>query len=329
MEKCLNQNKNIKEAIIHTIAFFDMFKYPLTTFEIWRYLPIKCGYFEVEEELEKICYSEIDDDIKLIRLPRFARNDNGKNNKIKFKDGFYFLRERQRIVKTRKKRHNITDKKFKRAILITRIFKIIPWIRMIAIGNLIGSNNLRDESDIDLFIITQKNRIWITRFFTVLIIKFLGVRPKINNTKNKICLSFFISEDNLDMENLRIENDIYFTYWLANLTPIFDINCYYDKLIKENSWLIKKLPNWQKTKISNHRNIGKPFSEICSKMIDIIIGSLEKTVKKYQLKILPDKLKRKMNKDKSVIINDKILKLIPNDKRGEFRDVYEKNISKI
>jgi hypothetical protein len=42
----------------------------------------------------------------------------------------------------------------------------IPWISFIGVGNVIGANNAKNESDIDFFIITRpKNRIWISSLF--------------------------------------------------------------------------------------------------------------------------------------------------------------------
>ena len=48
----LESNNNIKEAIVETIAFFDLFDYPLTAWEVWKYLfDIKISYDELVEIL--------------------------------------------------------------------------------------------------------------------------------------------------------------------------------------------------------------------------------------------------------------------------------------
>ena len=141
----MNNKKNIqnKEAIINEIirvlAFFDMFDHPLTWPELWRFLSIDCSMEKLKEVL--------DSRYNLYANPSLL-------DKIDKKNGFYFLAGREEIFETRRRRYNYTDRKFKRAIKITKIFRLIPWIRMVAIGNIIGTDNLKDKSDIDFFIIT-------------------------------------------------------------------------------------------------------------------------------------------------------------------------------
>jgi len=281
-----------------TISFFSLFNYPLTAFEVWKYLPVKAKFSEV-----------------LFCL------DNGLEN-INQKNGQYFPALCEKNLEKRNRRYNYSDRKFKQAIKISKIFRFIPYIKMIAIVNIIGSANMRNESDIDFFIVTVPKRIWLTRFFCVLIAKILNKRPQKNKTKDTICLSFYITEDNLNLENLMLNSlDWYFIYWLACLVPIYDADNYYEKLINHNLWLKKTLPNWKKNTPSNRLQIKNKkyfFSNFYNYCFDFLFGNFENIIKKFQLKIMPEILKQKMNQDKSVIINDQILKLHINDRRKNF-----------
>jgi len=289
-----NDNDKIKKAIIRVIAFFDMFDYPLTLNEIWQFIFLKCELVEVFDILE----IGIDG--------------------ISSQNGFYFLSGKENNIKERLARYNFADRKFKRAMFVVKIFKFIPWIKMIAIGNLIGARNLRDNSDIDLFIITENKRIWLTRFFCVGIIKLLGLRPQENNCRDKICLSFYISLSALDLEKLCIDqDDLYFVYWVAGLTPIYNKENIYEKFVQSNEWIKKYLPNLEKQSCLNRRTVkAKQF--LFNNIVNLFFNNLEQRLKVLQLKLLPKKLKSLMNCDSKVVINDRIIKLHANDRREEY-----------
>lgn len=321
---------------MEVVAFFDLFDYPLTELELWQYLSVKCGLADIRNCLNS--------------------DSLAADGMLSASSGFYFLRGRKEIIKTKMARYNYADKKFKKAMLVSRFFKIIPWIRMIAVGNLIGPHNLKKQGDIDLFIITKKNRVWMTRFFCAGFSQLFGLRPTEKNMRDKICLSFFVSEDTMDLRGLMLGNykdikcptcasplasarrvgywmsgapDIYFIYWLACLVPIYNKDDAYGKFIKASSWINDYLPNWQSAKASFRRDSGKGFSNFYEDFADLLIGGAEKTVKKIQLKKMPEKLKTAMNKDTRVVVNDGILKLYANDRREEYRRRWKEKLAEI
>ena len=308
------------------IAFFDLFDYVLTDFEIWQRLSLKCELIEVIIVLENLTNK--------FPRPPLAKGDNNIENK----NGFYFLAGQEKNVRVRLSRYNFTDRKFKRALLVSKIFKFIPWLKMIAIGNLLGDHNLKDDSDLDFFIVAEDKRIWLTRFFCAGTAKLLGFRPRANNSRDKICLSFYASGQAMDLSSLMINpllngadntDDIYFIYWLAGLTPLYDVNGVYKKFMAANSWLKNYLPNWQPLQPSSRRQI-KPFLwEFYYDLVDLFIGGLESQFKALQLKLLPPRLKNLMNQDSRVVVNNQIIKLHANDRRSEYREKYYRKIYEI
>ncbi len=291
--------ENLQKAIDDPIAFFDLFNFPLTALEVWKYLPIKKDFFEVNNFLL----------------------DNYQSYQ-----GFYFFKDHKENINIRKNRYNYTDVKFKKAMRITKIFRFIPWIKGIAIGNIIGAHNLKKEGDIDFFIITSRGRIWLTRFICVMIIKLLRMRPHENKIKDKICLSFFVSQDNLDLRYFMIPGgkDFYFIYWLAGLVPIYGDENFWVKFYQANNWISAYLPNWQAPLYSYRRKISLIKS---IKIFEKYGRILEKLFKKIQLKILSRELRNLMNKDTRVVINDRSLKMHFHDRREYYNKEYLKLVS--
>jgi hypothetical protein len=303
-----NSQNELKGAIIKTIAFFDMFDCPLTVMEAWKFLGVKCELSEAQNVLEEIAAAGV----------------------IGRKNGYYCLPGREEIYETRMRRYNYANRKFKRAVRMARLFKILPWIRMIAVGNMMGVNNLRDDSDIDLFIITKKRRVWLTRLFAVGLTALLGLRPSKKNNKDKICLSFFVSEEGMELKGLMLPaNDVYFKYWLANLVPIYYVGGAYENLIEQNNWLKEALPNWFSYKSGERRDAGRGFSEFYHDVIDMLVGGLEPYLMKWQIKRLPANLRELLNKDTRVVANERVIKLHDKDRRGEYAEKHAKRISEL
>lgn len=302
MNIVIRDNK-IQKAIREAIAFFDLFDYPLSSAEVWRYCFLECSLERTEKELVLL---------------------KGAGS-IKEKDGFYFLTGRDDIIRIRKERLEHSKRKFVKAGFIVKIFKIMPWIKMVAIGNIIGKNNLKDDSDIDLFIITEKNRIWLIRLFCNFVTKILGLRPTEKDMRDKICLSFFISEEDLDLEKLMLDDglDIYFIYWMADLKMIYDKQGAWDKFRRANSWIYKYLPNLDIEKKNLKEYTFAWFWINFKKAVRLTFDRLEIKAGKFQRKILPERIKERMNKGTEVVVSDKILKMHVNDRREEYKNKFK------
>ncbi|MDD4607365.1 MAG: hypothetical protein PHS07_03505 [Patescibacteria group bacterium] len=278
------------------LTYFDIFNFPLTEFELqkWQFQKDFLPTVEVEKNIQQ-------------------------------HNGFYFLKNRSEIIQTRLTRYSIAEKKFKKVIKISKVLRWIPFIKMIAVCNSLSYSNATVESDIDLFIITQKNRIWLTRFLAVSWLKIFKLRPRENDTQDKICLSFFVSEDSLNLEKLLLPaknnlSDIHFIYWLSQFKMIYDKDRTWIKFTQANEWLKKYLPNFEWAQSNLRRQIKT------IKLPSFWGGWLEKIVRKYQLKILPVTIKDKMNQNSNVVVNDQILKLHTNDRREEYRDKFKNKI---
>lgn len=117
------------------------------------------------------------------------------------------------------------------------MFRYIPGIQCICICNSLAMNACHENSDIDLFIITQKNRLWTARVFTTLLLTILGQRKTSKHHAGKFCLSFFISEEDLKLEDIAIKNDMYLSYWAATLKPLINRNKTFERFMKANKTL--------------------------------------------------------------------------------------------
>ncbi len=289
------QYSPLQTAILTTLAYFDIFEFPLTSTEVYKYLwnkgNQKYNISEIISELNNLCI----------------------NNQLVSKNGLYCLYGRVNNISTRLIRYALSFKKINIAAKIIKIFSFIPFIKLIAICNSLSYRNSKTESDIDLFIIVKKNRLWLTRLLTVFIIKMLNLRPQPKDRANKICLCFFLSETNLNIQNMAIVNpDVYLIYWLKTLYPVWERDQMYTKFLAANNWIYAYV---QKCSPEPGANLlTNPI-----KASNYILDTANKIAKKIQLRIIPEYLKKTANQNTNIIINDNILKFHINDRREQYR----------
>jgi tetratricopeptide (TPR) repeat protein len=333
---------NLEKSIFATLAYFDVFDYPLTLFEIWKWL-YKFENWKLEIE-------NLEPSGSLADIQKILESSDVLKSLVSSQRGFYFLKGKDNLVELRQKRYNLAEKKFKKALRIARFFKFIPGIKMIAVCNSLAWSNAREGGDIDFFIITAKNKIWTTRFLAAGLLKLFGLRPTKNNTQDKICLSFFVDEENLNLESIALEQpDAYLIYWITQLAPIYDRGGIYEKFLKANEWIKKYLPNSFGSEISERRKvasrsfssgviaspdeIGTKQSRSPTKPRDCHGAKAprndlaEKFFRWLQMKVMPSHLKEMANHDTRVIINDGMLKFHENDRREEYKEKWIKRVN--
>ncbi len=351
----------MRENILLTIKYFDLFDYPLKKEELWQWLfntetlkhlntkalkhlntkALKHGNTEAFKHLNtkalKHGNTEAFKDGNTERLKHGSAGEVGyeknigkdgferelgdliKAKRIEAKDGYYFLPGRKRIIQIRQQRYQVSLKKLKKAQRIGKLLALVPGVRMIAVVSNLGYLNAEDGADIDLFIVARHGKIWSVRFWCVVLMKLLRQRPTAKTIKNKICLSYFVDENNLNLRPTAIaEPDVHLVYLLSQYVLIYDQGNYWEKYIQQNRWMNRYLPNFQYTAEAKKWAIKFKWAWLKEMLEKTELGFENKLYKNIQLGWMAPVLKRAMNKDdKKVIVNDQILKLHVNDKRRE------------
>lgn len=305
----------LQQSILQTLAYFSVASFPLTKEEILRHLwkGPNVSLTELENELQVLV-------------------DGGV---ITEKWSYYFLLGEEKTIEIRRRAVVFNDQKLKKARRACRLIAWVPFLRAVMVCNSVGREVAVKESDIDLFIVADKGRLWVVRSFTNFILRLFGLRTYNHKGRDRICLSFFIITSELDLAPYRaIAEDIHFAYWLHQMVPIFDPENYYAKILAANIWVDNLLPN-RKTAVSNFSlrlgilgTITKRFFEIAWKgpYGDLI----EKQGKAIQwMKIKPKVKELAGNSDTNVVINDSIVKLHEHDARLNYREAWLKKQNRI
>ncbi|MFZ2975695.1 MAG: hypothetical protein WA055_03695 [Candidatus Moraniibacteriota bacterium] len=210
------QEKLIKN-ILSTIAYYDALDYPLTTFEIWKYLiGESCALADVMQGLEK---EEIKKYISEFR-------------------GFYFLKGRENLVEQRTERNKISNRKLKVARRIIFWLRLVPFVKMIAVAGRVGAKNSRNGSDIDMLIIFKHGKIFTGRFLATALVHLLGQRRHEDKIANRICFNHFITDE------LKVcVQDLYSSHNYVFITPLYGGDLF-EKFLEKNAWIKNYRPNF-------------------------------------------------------------------------------------
>lgn len=246
----------VQTAILKTLAYADVFNYPLAPYEIWKYL-IEC------ESSWSEFYSS------LVQLE--------SRQKIAFRQGFYHLPHRRKIISLRKKRQKIAADKLIYTQKLRNWFKLIPYVWFVGVSGSLAMANTRLEDDIDVFIITAPRRLWTTRMLCTLLLDILGVRrkPDQQKTQDKLCLNMFMDGGKLGLPVH--ERDLYLAHEVVQLQPILSRYQTYERFINANRWLKRFLPQAVKFSSQNYQLKVNFRPEV---------GKLEFWLKKLQLKYM-------------------------------------------
>jgi hypothetical protein len=210
---------NLSKSIIATLTYADIFSYPLTEEEIYSFLIADKSYSQKEVQGATQKLSPL----------------------VQQQDGYYFLSGRKRLVAIRKKRTTISLQKYKKAFRISRLLSVVPWIQCIGVSGSLSMKNADRADDIDIFVITKKNSLWISRLFVTGLLTLFGERRTPGNSlaQDKICLNMWITTDAL---TIPVRN-LFTAHEVIQLRPLVNKKYMYQKFLKTNAWVKKFLPH--------------------------------------------------------------------------------------
>lgn len=184
----------------------------------------------------------------------------------------------------------------KKAQRAARLLKLIPWILLVGISGSLTNKQARQSSDIDFFIVCRSGRIYLSRFWSKLILLALGWarRNHDSNPAGKICLNYFLSEQSLDFKPHA--DHVVRSY--KHSIILFSRGETLASLIQANNWLKPKF------QLSHHRK--HHFWQLRFNFVDRI----ENILRRYQIRLIESDPRTALY-PKQIIYNDLELRFHP------------------
>ncbi len=321
---------DLSKNILSTIVYYDCLDYPMTAFEIWKYLltislampdlakpdnsqfPIpnenadsrKCSLIEVIGELEK-------EDLKKI---------------IEEYCGFYFLKGRQELVSKRLENNKISEEKLKIIRRVVWFLRFVPFMRMAAITGRVAMKNAEKSSDLDLLIVLKHRRIFTGRILTTFLVHFLGKRRYGKKIKDRICLNYFITTKSPEISS----QDLFSSSEYFFARPVFGFKVFRKFQIK-NGWIKNYRPNYSLSDLAETCLVKDSFfSKKIRKAGEKIFGFkvLENMLKNWQMKRIA-KDPRTHQAGSMVEANDNALIFLPEPQGPEVFERFQGKLEEL
>lgn len=198
-------SSDIDDALLRALCFFDVLHYPLTVEELCERLPAgrKVHADEVRAAVARLAHEgRITQDGSLIALS-----------------------SSRHLFRRRRDGEGAHADAMRRVWRWTWIFRWIPFVEEVYLCNSLTLAQADRESDIDVFVVMRRGRMFLGRVFLLLIFHILGLRRHGAHVAGRWCFSFLVDSSVRDLSRFLLsERDVYFAYWTQSLVPIFLAN---------------------------------------------------------------------------------------------------------
>jgi predicted nucleotidyltransferase len=163
---------------------------------------------------------------------------NGKfaNLGFKVRDGYLTTNDDQTQLSRSEMEQTSADKLNSASNFANLLTRVIPFIRTVAVTGSVAYGSATKWDDIDLFIVTKRNRLWISALLTLVLVrlsKLLILRPP---HLSHFCLSYVHDEQGFLRESHRNRSNALFARELLKAKPVAGAE-EYRKILEENEWV--------------------------------------------------------------------------------------------
>ena len=251
---CDKIERSLDEEILRTLLYYDIFNYPLTADEVYRFLGIHCA----------------DASSVIAALTRLA----DRKAIFQFRN-FFSVKDSLASVERRVKGNEVAEKFLNLAGKQAALISKFPFVRAVLASGSLSKGYMDEKSDLDFFIITAPRRLWIARTLLV-----LYKRIFLLNSHKYFCVNYFVDEQHLEIE----EKNLFTATELATVLPLYGSE-HYTRLHYSNRWLWEYFPNFTPRSVINVLNgVTSGLKNYCEKLLNIFFGNaIEKFCRRITL----------------------------------------------
>lgn len=214
---------SLESEILRTLAYFDVFSYPLTKKQVYAFL--SCNFASQKEFDEAVA----------------GLLDAGR---IRSDRGYYFFADRpEAVVSSREENEKRAAEMFRRAGWVSLFLRQVPYVRAIFVTGSLSKNVAHRSSDIDFMIVTTPDRLWICKMILTAFRRIV-----LFNSNKYFCINLMVSEDSLTYHH----RNVFTAIEIATTRVLWGVSNH-QKFLSVNDWIAEYLPHWQPDNGSTRR----------------------------------------------------------------------------
>lgn len=249
--------------ILKTLAYFDIFNYPLTAEEIIQFLPEKNTKSAFDESLKNLLQEKL-----IFKISRF-----------------YSLQNREMLAARRIEGNKRALHQLKIARRIAKFLSGFPFVKCVCVSGSLSKDFADKKSDIDFFIITEADRLWIARSFMHLFKKLSYLAGK----QHWFCMNYYVDEKGMEI----VEKNIFTAMEIVTLKPMQGKQ-YFKRFIDSNSWTKNYFPR-KKISIVDDRIEKIKLQRSIEKIFQSKFGD---AIEKWLMNVTDKRWKKKTERNK-------------------------------
>jgi hypothetical protein len=304
---------DLQKNILSTVTYYDGMDYPMTSFEIWKYLTAISNNNDMTETTS------------LVDVVNELESDNLKKFIEKFR-GFYFLRDRKDLVGKRLAKNKIANQKIRITLNVVKWLRFVPYVRMVAITGSLAMKNTEKSSDLDLLVVLKHGRIFTGRMLVTGVVHFLGKRRYGKKIINRVCLNYFITNKSLEITL----KDLFSASEYSFILPVFGWHNF-QEFQKANNWIKKYKTNFQLDEVPNLKFLSETFFTYRLRLVGEMLLNfdfVENALKKWQSRRIADDPRTK-KEGSMVVANDEMLVFLPEPQGPQIFEKFRRRLGEI
>jgi hypothetical protein len=275
-----------RDAILQTVALPHYFASAFDREQVFRYLQVRLSREDFAAALQDLVRAGL---LSEKRGCLYAREVDGDGESRQAWSRDLFRRHAQRL----------------------RTLSRFPWVRFMGLTGANAFESCRQEDDLDLFVVTAPERLWLTFLAMIVFSRSVGLR-------DLFCINYLVDED-----HLRISHESYYTaVQLMSMVPLVDRGVSV-RLLRENRWVFEYLPNASPALESNPLYALEPARdevEPASRR-----GYVVPAANRLMYRVYARRLRQKYPEafGKGIVVSEAVARL----HRVDYGDLYEKIIA--